>query len=367
MNIRRFVRLGSLSVASLFWASCGSDSSSQVSASLAPEPDSSADAVKSSSSEEESANSSATSAEESSSSEQPTSSSAEIASSADEESSSSDEEISSSSEATSSSSEELLRLARDTSVTCSTFQKVEEFCPTSSEPYYSCTDLQEFLKKDTTVSEKILDAWEEKLMSCDAYPRDEPLYGIISRVCPHYAVAYLKCSDGKTYKLYKNEDGLAYTTEKEYYATHSSSSVAESSSSSAEPEDLVTNCPQDSFAVFADILADVQKELYEIFAKELDENDALPEAKKAYLASILDREKKTMNGNLFPYYSAGENYNIEHTQVYNSEYWFEGYIAKLKTCAGGEPETTALYRETYDEILQECLGLIRDELNKITE
>ncbi len=235
----------------------------------------------------------------------------------------------------------------------------------SSEPYYSCTDLQEFLKKDTTVSQKILDKWEDKLLSCGAVHESETLYGVVYRVCPHYQVTYLKCSDGKTYKPYADEDGIAYITKEEYYETHSSSSVAESSSSSAQPEDLTTNCPQDSFALFYDVLADVQKELYEKIVKVLDENDTLPEAKKAFLDSIINREEKTLNGNLYPYYP-GQHYDLEYISLkYESNYWFDGYVAKTKTCADGMPETTALYREKYDGILQECLDLINKELEKL--
>ena len=342
MNIRRFFRLGCLTVAGFFWASCGGDSNSQGPDNT-PDPESSSDVTGTSSS-----------AEPESSSVVPESSSSDVA-------------LSSSSDVgeLSSSSEEKLRLARDTSVTCTTYLSVVESCPVSSEPYYSCMDLQEFLKKDTTVSEKILNKWEKKLLSCGAIQEEVPLYGIVYQVCPHYSVPYLKCSDGKDYKLYAQDNGIAYVTEKEYYETHSSSSVAESSSSSAEPEDLVTNCPQDSFALFVDVLADVQKELYERIVKVLDENDTLPEAKKVFLDSIVDREKNTLRGNLFPYYWANYDYDTEHVSVSMSDHWFNGYVAKTRTCADETPEKTALYREKYDGILQECLDLINKELERI--
>ena len=225
-------------------------------------------------------------------------------------------------------------------------------------------DLQEFLKKDTTVSEKILNKWEEKLFSCGAVQEPVTVYGVVSRVCPHYQVTYLKCSDGKTYKPYADEDGIAYITKEEYYETHSSSSVAESSSSSV-PEDLVTNCPQDSFALFVDILADVQKEVYGKIVKLLDENDTLPEAKRAFLDSIINREEKTLRGNLYPY-QRGQYYDLGYVSLKRtSDYWFDGYVAKTRTCADGTPEMTELYREKYDEILQECLDLINKELERI--
>ena len=227
--------------------------------------------------------------------------------------------------------------------------------------------LQEFLKKDTTVSEKILDKWEQKLLSCNAIPRDEPVYGVIYTTCQHVSISYLDdCSDGKKYDLYGHDNGIAYLTKAEYDAVHSSSSVAVSSSS-AEPEDLVTNCPQDSFAMFVDVLADVQKELYEKIVKDLDENDTLPEAKRAFLDSIINREKKTMNGNLYPYGQAGQDYDVKYIFVDESDHWFNGYVAKNRTCADGTPETTDLYREKYDGILQECLDLINNELDKIPE
>ena len=349
MNIRRFIRLSCLSVMVFFWASCGSDSDSSTGATgVNPgiEPESSSDALGGVSSD----------------SPQPSSSSSEEQ--VPESSSGPDLAQSSSSDGVSSSSAEQLKLARDPSITCTKSFSFEEQCPGSTEPYYSCMDLQEFLKKDTTVSEKILNKWEEKLFSCGAVQEPVTVYGVVSRVCPHYQVTYLKCSDGKTYKPYADEDGIAYITKEEYYETHSSSSVAESSSSSV-PEDLVTNCPRDSFAMFVDVLADVQKGLYEEIVKELDKNDTLPEAKRAFLDSIINREEKTLRGNLYPY-QRGQYYGLEYVSLkYDSECWFNGYIAKTKTCADGTPEMTELYREKYDGILQECLDLINKELEKL--
>ena len=350
MNIRKLVRLSCLSVAGLFWASCG-DSNSQGPDNTS-DPESSSDISGASSSAE------------------PESSSAAPESSAGPESSSSDIAQSSSSdvEESSSSSDGRVKLSRDTSVTCSVMHTLGHECLSSgpSEPSYSCMELQDFLKKDTTVSQTLLDKWEKKLMSCGAVPEDQPVYGVIYTPCQHVIISYLdSCTDGKRYDLYGQDNGIAYITRAEYDEVHSSSSVAESSSSSAEPEDLVTNCPQDSFALFVDILADVQKELYEKIVKVLDEEDSLPEAKRVFLDSIIDREKKTMNGNMYPYERAGYNYEGKYMTVYGSDYWFKGYVAKTRTCADGTPETTALYREKYDAILQECLDIINNELSKI--
>ena len=52
MNIRKFWRLSCLTVASLFWASCGSDSNPQFAVVQSTNPDSSADAFGDSSSSE---------------------------------------------------------------------------------------------------------------------------------------------------------------------------------------------------------------------------------------------------------------------------------------------------------------------------
>lgn len=351
MNIRRFIRLSCLSVMGFFWASCGSDSDSSTGAPLlnpGTDPDSSSDALLQTSS----------SAEPNSADAVP-------------ESSSSDDAVTSSSdvEESSSSNDGRVKLSRDPSVTCTVKYTLGNDCLSSgsSEPSYSCMQLQEFLAKDTTVSQKILDKWEEKLMSCGAVQEPEPVYGIVYTTCQHVVISYLDdCTDGKRYDLYGQDDGIAYITKAEYDEVHSSSSVAESSSSA--PEDLVTNCPRDSFAMFVDVLADVQKGLYEEIVEELDKNDTLPEAKRAFLDSIINREKETLRGNLFPYYWANYDYEAEYVSLKNlSDYWFDGYVAKTKTCADGTPETTELYREKYEDIFWECLNLIEKQLDEITE
>lgn len=350
MNIRKFFRLSCLTIASLFWASCDGDSDSSTNVmglNSGADPESSSDALLQTSS----------SAEPNSADVVSVSSSSDVA-----QSSSSDVEESSSS------NDGRVKLSRDPSVTCTVKYTLGNDCLSSgsSEPSYSCMQLQEFLAKDTTVSQKILDKWEEKLMSCGAVQEPETVYGIVYTTCQHVVISYLDdCTDGKRYDLYGQDDGIAYITKAEYDEVHSSSSVAESSSSSAQPEDLVTNCPQDSFALFVDVLADVQKEVYEKIVKVLDENDTLPEPKKAFLDSIINREEKTLNGNLHPYHP-GQFYDLEYLSLkYESDYWFDGYVAKTRTCADGTPETTILYREKYDAILQECLDLINKELEMI--
>jgi len=358
MNIRKFLRLTCLTVTSLFWASCDSDTTTQG-PDNSQNPESSSDEVQPYSS-----------AEPESSAEAPESSAGPALSSSEE----SFPSLSSSSDVAglSSSSAEQLVLAKDPSVTCTPFQRIEEQCPVSSEPYYSCTDLQEFLKKDTTVSEKILNAWEEKLLSCDAVEEPQTLYGIIYRTCPHYMVTYLKCSDGKTYGCYAKEDGVAYVTKKEYDETHSSSSVAESSSSS-QPEDLVTNCPHDGFALFADVLAEVQKDMYKFIVSgdiyELLEGEAwFTDAAKEYMEGLLDHDKKTLKGgNFAPFYDRGDMDPMYYA-CKESENWFDGYIAKTKTCADGTPVETDKYKETYKALLAESFEVVFEKAkNAIVE
>ena len=108
MNIRKFWRLSCLTVASFFWASCGTDSNPQFPAQSLTNPDSSADANGADSSSDaaltESSSSSATDIE-SSSSEMPEMSSSSI-------------ESSSSAKYSSSSNAVKYILARDSSVIC---------------------------------------------------------------------------------------------------------------------------------------------------------------------------------------------------------------------------------------------------------
>ena len=362
MNIRKFCRLGYLTVASLFWASC-TESNPQFPTSLDPASNTSSDV---SSSGEELSSSAEESSPSSSSSEDPVMSSAEIESSSEASSSS---DVASSSSAQSSSGSVQYVLARDPSVTCSKSVTFMQDCPKAS-PSYSCVDLQTFLSKDTTISEKILTSWEEKMESCGVIRENAPVYGVVSPVCPYRTVNYLKCSDGKNYDLFKEENGVAYITESEYYETHSSAAESSSSvaaSSSSVPEDLVKNCPKSEFVLFADILAEVQSKLYERLVKNIEENTALSDSVKSYLETLLDRDNKTLKGNFSPYFP-GSDQNVESTSLkWDSEEWFNGYIAKTESCADGTPVTTKRYQQKYAAIYQECLDIISKKINDIIE
>ena len=196
MNIRKFWRLSCLTVASLFWASCSSDSNPQFPIAQAANPDSSADATESSSSDAALTESSSSlpTEEATSSSDEGTSSSLDAAMS------SSNVESSSSVGATSvSSSSEAVKyvLARDPSVTCVQTTYKRSYCP---EPSYSpsCDDYKRYLGKDTTVSEKLLTSWIEKLESCGVIREPEPVYGVVSPVCyptSFYDAPMFECSD----------------------------------------------------------------------------------------------------------------------------------------------------------------------------
>ena len=157
MNIRKFWRLSCLSVASLFWASCGTDSNPQFPVAQAANPDSSADANSADSSSDaaltESSSSSATDIE-SSSSEMPEMSSS---------------NIESSSSATYSSSSNAVKyiLARDSSVICYA-NSYMGMTSCSSTKNVSCEDYKKYLGSDTTLSEKVISGWESALQSCGA-------------------------------------------------------------------------------------------------------------------------------------------------------------------------------------------------------
>jgi hypothetical protein len=188
------------------------------------------------------------------------------------------------------------------------------------------------------------------------------VYGVFPPACNPNAVylsSVLKCSNDSTYRYYQLDGNLAYRDTQEYNEAHGiSSSSAPQSSSSAEP--LVQSCKQEDFVLFADILADVQKALYEKIVSELLKNASLTESQTTYLEKLLDRENKTLKGNFAPYRSG--NLEVEYTSMDGySEYWFDGYIAKTKACADGTPETTERYQEKYDSILAECLELIEKE------
>lgn len=363
MNIRKFWRLTCLTVASLFWASC-SDSNPQFPAVQSTNPDSSADVngggfggASSSSAAPESSSSEI--APQSSSSENPASSSAAV------ESSSSEAESSSSNGSSSSSNAKIYALARDPSVTCETVQTMVSNPSCNRSPGSDCDYYKKYLGSDTTISEKILNRWEETLESCEAIPEMSPLvYGIepTTSCLPFYPVTYYKCSNDSTYENYVLDENLIYTSRQEYNEAHgiSSSSAPESSSSA---ENLVKSCAQGDFALFTDILAEVQKKLYEVVSGRLMEDIARPESLQKYLEGLLDRENKTLKGRLAPYIlddylddSYGWRMSVK------TDLWFNGYIAKTKTCEDGTPVITDRYKEKYDAILAECIEIIEKEI-----
>ncbi|ADL26772.1 putative lipoprotein [Fibrobacter succinogenes subsp. succinogenes S85] len=355
MTIHKFFRLFSLTVASFFWASC-SDSNPQFPAQSLTNPDSSSDANESSSSELSSSavapeSSSAIVSESSSDAPPPPSSSSTVSEMS---SSSETPSLSSSSIARSSSSAASYVLARDPSVTCYA-NSYMGMTACSSTKDISCDDYKKYLGSDTTLSEKIISRWESALQSCGAVKdlfREEPLYGISYGGCPMRMFVDMKCSNDSSYSDVKLDGKKFYTSQKEYDEAHG-----------VAPDVIVKNCPQGDFALFTDVLADVQKKLYEIVSEKFIQDIARPEAEQKYLGSLLDRENKTLKGRLAPYTEDSGEGNDSRLRMY-SGYWFDGYIAKTKTCADGAPATTEIYQEKYDAILAECLELIEKELKK---
>lgn len=345
MTIHKFFRLFSLTVASFFWASC-SDSNPQFPVAQAANPDSSADVGNLSSASSETESSASVESVSSSSQIEPSSSAKSFESSSSTivpPQSSSDTPVSSSSSVSSSSTIPTYILARDSSVTCTRTWHTVSICAQD----YDCNDLKNFLEQKQSVSEKLLTYWEDELASCEAVIEQfAPLYGI--GPCASTRMKYeMKCSNDSTYKNFRIDGDLAYTCEKEYNDAHG-----------IVPEDLVESCPQEGFALFVDILADVQKALYEKIVNELMKDSSLTESQTAYLESLLDRENKTLKYNLAPYFT--ENGDVKYTNgLYDvSENWFDGYIAKTKTCEDGTPVITERYKQKYDAILAECLEII---------
>ncbi len=156
----------------------------------------------------------------------------------------------------------------------------------------------------------------------------------------------MKCSNDSTYLDFITDGNLAYTSENEY-----------NEAKGIVPKDLVESCPQENFALFTDILADVQKVLYEKIVSELTNNASLTEAQTSYLEDLLDRENKTLKGELAPYCSEGVSIRFSNMDN-RSDNWFDGYIAKIKTCEDGTPVITERYKQKYDAILAECLEII---------
>lgn len=355
MNIRRLFRLSCLSVAGFFWASCGDDSNSQAPAPEPeiPDPESSSDASGTVSSSSEKAVSSAK--EEASSSSETASSSSSVES----------KQSSSSAGIASSSSKGEYILASDTSVTCDAVYEPGQTCVT----YYTCEDYQKYLGSDTTIAESLLMKWENKLENCGAVTNPVALYGVMYRARENcYSIdelAGFKCSNDSTYAAedFVWGDSVLYRTMEEFEAAYGiSSSSAEDSSSSSE--NMVKNCPQSEFSLFADILADVQGALYEKIVKNLEENTSLTESQKAYLEGILDRENKKLKGNFAPYLEG--DYPVEETTLGDySVNWFSGYVAKKQTCADGTPQITESYKVFYDVIYDEALELLNEQLAKV--
>jgi hypothetical protein len=241
-------------------------------------------------------------------------------------------------------------MARDTSVTCVEGSYKRSNCPeTTHSP--TCDDYKKYLGKDTSLSQKILTEWEDKLQSCGSIQEMAPVYGIVSPSCyptMYYDAPMIECSDTRTYKSgYKIDGNLFYTSEQEYNEAHG-----------IFPEDLVKSCKQEDFALFTDILADVQKALYERVVKNIEENTALAEAQKDYLKTLIDTENKTLKGKFTPYFSDENGYSYSRELAIASRNWFTGFIAKTKTCADGTPEITKRYQDMYDAILAECLEII---------
>lgn len=349
MTIHKFFRLCSLTVASLFWASCGTDSNPQFPMAQAANPDSSADVGNLSSASSETESSASVEPESSSSQIEP-SSSAEFSESSSSTivppTSSSDTPASSSSSVSSSSTIPTYVLARDSSVTCETFGVAVPICSKD----YDCNDLTNFLKQKQSVSEKLLTFWEKELESCGAIQlQNAALYGI--GPCASTRIKHkMKCSNDSTYEDFRIDEKLAYTSEKEY-----------NEAKGIVPDDLVESCPQEDFALFPDILADVQKELYKKIVDELMIDSSLTEVQIKYLENLLDRENKTLKVGLAPYYL--ENRPVERSNLnYMAENWFDGYIAKTKTCEDGTPEITERYKQKYDAILAECMEIIRNNV-----
>ena len=372
MNLRRVLRLTCLTAASFFWASCGDDSSSQSSAPdpEIPEPDSSAGASndnKLSSAAGETATSSESS-ENLSSTE------------ANEESSSSETvAMSSETQDISSSSVAGYVLAKDSSVTCEEEKYRDAACCSTKD--LTCDDYKRYLASDTTISEKLLSEWEDKLKSCGAIQEPVTLYGVmfgLSTPAFNEKVA-MKCSNDSTYKDFLLDGNKVYTSTEEYNEAHgiSSSSGAEESSSSSEEEDLVRNCPQSDFETFVDMLPEVRKALYDIFTDEsycakyiYTEANAISEAGKEYIASLLDHDNKTIKGGrLSPFFigdvpeDGSEDYLAG--KALNNTTWFSGYVAKTETCSDGAPVTRKKYESLFSWVLTEAIDNIVDKAKTI--
>ena len=354
MNIRKFWRLSCLTVASFFWASC-SESNPQFPVAQSANPNSSADANGEGFGDESSSSTAVPESSSSDSAMQSSSSDAPALSSSAVESSSSEISNSSSSNVSSSSSVPLYALARDTSVSCSVKWYTVSLC----ENEYSCDELKTILGKKQSVSEKLLSSWEEKLESCEAISEDSgTLYGV--GPCVSTRMKYvMQCTNDSSYSHYQVDQKLVYTSTQEYNEAHG-----------IVPEDLVESCPQGDYALFIDVLADVQKVLYEKWVKRLEEDSTLTEEAKMYLEGLLDHEKKALNSSLAPYLPNGIDlynprmYGFEMKRA--SKHWFNGFIAKTEACENASSATTETYQQKYDAILAECIEIIENKVNGVS-
>ena len=354
MNIRKFWRLSCLTVASFFWASC-SESNPQFPVAQSANTNSSADANGEGFGDESSSSTAVPESSSSDSAMQSSSSDAPALSSSAVESSSSEISNSSSSNVSSSSSVPLYALARDTSVSCSVKWYTVSLC----ENEYSCDELKTILGKKQSVSEKLLSSWEEKLESCEAISEDSgTLYGV--GPCVSTRMKYvMNCSNDSSYSHYQVDQKLVYTSTQEYNEAHG-----------IVPEDLVESCPQGDYALFIDVLADVQKVLYEKWVKRLEEDSTLTEEAKMYLEGLLDHEKKALNSSLAPYLPNGIDlynprmYGFEMKRA--SKHWFNGFIAKTEACENASSATTETYQQKYDAILAECIEIIENKVNGVS-
>lgn len=347
MTIHKILRLSCLTVASLFWASCGSDSDSSTGVTGADagiDPESSSDALLQ------------------------TSSSAVPESSDVAPESSSSDAISSSSVASSSSYDGYV-LASDPSVACEDFyEDTGRICTT----YYTCEDYQKYLGSDTTIAESLLMLWENKLENCGAVEGPVALYGVMYRAteyCGEYVrFGGFKCSNDSTYgpkDFVFGEDKVLYRTIEEYNLAHgiSSSSTAESSSSSSQQETMIQNCRHVEFSRFVDVLAEVQKGLFVEINTMLEDGPILNEAQKEYLEGLLDRNQRISKDNFAPYLEGHQE--EDYTVVDESKYWFDSYIARREECPGGVPEMTKRYHDKYYEILNECRVVINEKIKSL--
>lgn len=279
-----------LSSAALFWASCGGDSESTLTAGPCGDcgefPSSSSEALPESSS--------------------------------DDAVSSSSEEASSSSEAISSSSMDMpYRLASDTTIACSAAMlSAGNGCldPVEVVKVDSPEEIMRKLQENRSLTLEELSQLEDDLLG---ERLDVPLYGVSPYTCVHHAMTFTyTCSDGKKYiaqegsPAYIVKDSLLYTME-EYEAKFpesSSSSEAVSSSSEEVGEPPSPLCQKSDFID--------RSELEEKFMADKD--------------AIIDSVKTAEGDPQLEEKLECLKYIYEDSPALN----FSGYVAKTQTCDG---------------------------------